>query len=187
LRWYVFALLPALLLSCFLALLSLAGWRGPLAYGPTVGGVLLGVIISIAEEIGWRGFALPRLQRRWGAFTASIVIGLLWYLWHLPMFFGQGVPSNLWLVMVLYFCGASLLLTAVYNAARGGLVLPVIAHLAAHLNNSHRALPLEQLPLVAHAIIYAALGLWLMRRQASRPGTPWASRGRPLRSRQLSW
>ncbi len=41
----------------------------------------------LGEEFGWRGFALPNLQRKWGPIVASIVIGIVWALWHLPLFF----------------------------------------------------------------------------------------------------
>ena len=125
---------------------------------------MFGVIASVSEEIGWRGFALPRLQERWGAFAASGLLGGLWYLWHLPMFIGAGVPLNLVLVMLLYFWGASLLLTWIYNRSGASLLLVALGHMAAHLNNSHRALPLEIVPVVAHSIVFAAVGLPVMRR-----------------------
>jgi hypothetical protein len=78
------------------------------------------------------------------------------------------VPLNLVIVMLLYFTGASLLLTRIYNGTKGSLLLAALAHMGAHLNNSHRALPDEVVPLVAHAIIYAALGLLVMRGALSR-------------------
>jgi membrane protease YdiL (CAAX protease family) len=162
--WYAMALLPALVLALLLCLLNLAGRQGPIAYLPTVGGVVFGLVASLVEEIGWRGYALPRLERRWGGFAASALLGAVWYAWHLPMFAGAGVPLNLALVMLLYFTGASLLLTWMVKGSGGSLLVAVVGHLAAHLNNSHRALPLEVLPLVAHAVIYAALGLFVMRR-----------------------
>ena len=176
LRWrvhpglYALALLPAMALTLLLYLLNLAGRHGPVAYLPTAGGVVFGVFASVVEELGWRGYALPRLQKRWGGFAASGLLGGVWYAWHLPMFAAVGVPLNLALVMLLYFTGASLLLTRLVNAGGGSLLVAVVGHLAAHLNNSHRALPLEVVPLVAHAVIYAALGLALMRRAALPPG-----------------
>ena len=91
------------------------------------------------------------------------MMGVLWYLWHIPMFLGLGVPLNLVLVMLLYFTGTSLVLTWIYNGTNGSLLIATLAHLGAHLNNSHRALPGEVVPLVAHAIVYGALGLLVMR------------------------
>ena len=162
--WYLAALvLPGALLSGILWLLNAAGRHGPIGYFPAANALILGVVLSLVEEVGWRGYALPRLQARWGSFAASAIIGVLWYLWHIPMFLGQGVPLNLVLVMLLYFTGASLFLTWIYNGTNGSLLLAVCAHLGAHLNNSHRALPAEVLPLVAHAIVYGALGLFAMR------------------------
>jgi membrane protease YdiL (CAAX protease family) len=163
LGWYIAALaLPGALLSSLLWLLNAAGRQGPLGYFPAANALILGVVLSFVEEVGWRGYALPRLQARWGSVAAGTIIGVLWYLWHIPMFLGQGVPLNLVLVMLLYFTGASLFLTWIYNGTKGSLLLAVLAHLGAHLNNSHRALPAEVLPLVAHAIVYGALGLCAM-------------------------
>jgi uncharacterized protein len=174
--WYVLALVvPVALLSAGLALLNVAGRTGPVAYFPAAGALVFGLVISIAEEVGWRGYALPRLERRFGAFAASTLLGVLWCLWHIPMFLGLGVPMNLMLVMMLYFTGASLLMTFIARGTGGSLLLAVVAHLAAHVNNSHRALPGEVLPLVVHAIVYGALGLALMR--SSLPGS--FRRGRP--------
>lgn len=160
---YVLALAPALLLSIFLFGLNAAGRGGPLSYSPGWGGLVLGLVISIEEEIGWRGFALPRLMAQFGSFGSSVILGAIWYVWHLPMLVGMGVPLSLVLVMLLYFCGASLFLTALYERTGGSLLIVSLGHLAAHLNNSHRALPQETTPLVAHALIYAGLGMLFAR------------------------
>jgi len=162
-RYYAVALLPALVLAELLYSLNQAGRQGPIAFTPTAGGVVFGLLVSVLEEIGWRGYALPRLERRFGGFAASGLIGVVWYAWHLPMFAAVGVPLNLAPVMLLYFTGASLLLTWLVKESGGSLLVAVVGHFAAHLNNSHRALPHEVLPLVVHAIVYAALGLLLMR------------------------
>lgn len=162
--WYLLGLVvPGALLALVLGALNLAGRQGPALYFPAAGMLVFGVVISFAEEVGWRGFALPRLQQRFGSFAASTLLGALWCFWHIPMFLGQGVPLELLLVMLLSFMGASLLMTCIYNGTGGSLLLAVVAHLGAHLNNSHRALPDDLAPLVAHAIVYGALGLALMR------------------------
>ncbi len=162
--WYVAALVvPGALLSGVLCLLNLAGRHGPLGYFPNLAALIFGLLMSLVEEVAWRGYALPRMQARWGKFSAAALLGVLWYLWHIPMFLGQGVPLNLVLVMLLYFVGASLYLSWIYNGTNGSLALVVLAHLGAHLNNSHRALPADLAPLVVHAIVYGALGLFVMR------------------------
>ena len=163
--WYAVALaLPGALLTLVLSLLNQAGRQGPIAYLPAAGGVVFGLVMSLVEEVGWRGYALPRLRARWGAFAASALLGVLWCLWHIPMFLGLGVPLDLGPILLLYFVGASLFMTWIYDGTQGSLLLIVLAHLGAHLDNSHRALPGDVVPLLAHAIVYAALGLFVMRR-----------------------
>lgn len=163
--WYMMALVvPGALLALVLLGLNAAGRTGNVVYFPVHGAIGFALVISLVEEVGWRGFALPRLQRRFGPFAASTLLGALWYLWHWPMFLGLGVPLDLVLVMLLYFTGASLFMTWIYNGTGSSLALAVVAHLGAHLNNSHRALPDEVAPLVAHAIVYAGLGLLVTRR-----------------------
>ncbi len=165
--WYLVALvLPGALLTGLLVLLNLAGRQGPIGYFPSAAALVFAVVISVSEEVGWRGYALPRLQERWGAFAASTLIGVVWYLWHIPMFIGQGIPLDLVFVMLLFFTGGSLFFTWIFNGTRGSILLAVAAHIGVHLNNSNRALPDEVLPLVVHAVVYAGLGLLVMWRFA---------------------
>jgi len=164
LRWTVAAVLPAVLLTVALYGLSFAGRRGPIAIVPGTSAIVVGLVISVTEEIGWRGFALPRLQHRWGSVAASGILGVAWCLWHIPMFIGQGLSLSLMPVMLLFFTGGSLLFTAIYNGTHGSLLVVILAHWCAHLNNSHRALPGDMVPLLVHATILAALGLFAMRR-----------------------
>jgi membrane protease YdiL (CAAX protease family) len=171
--WYVVALgLPALLLWATLSGLELAGRSGPTWYLGGASGVLFGLVIGIAEEVGWRGYATPRLETRYGAVGASGFVGTLWTLWHIPMFLFAGIPLSLLLVMLLYFIGGSLMFSWLL-CRTGSLAIVVLAHLGAHLNNSHLALPGEVLPLVVHAIVYAGIGVgavYFDRRFAARSG-----------------
>jgi uncharacterized protein len=165
--WYLAALAPAALLAGVLALLSLAGRQGPMAYPPALGGLVFGIVISVVEEVGWRGYAQPRLEERFGIFAGAGLLGVIWYLWHLPMFVGQGVPMNLVLVHLLYFSGGSLFLAWIRKGTGGSLLLVSLGHLAAHLNNSHRALPGDVVPYLVQAILYALLGLVVLRGAAA--------------------
>jgi membrane protease YdiL (CAAX protease family) len=169
--------LPAVLLSAVLWLLRAAGREGPIAYTPDAPRLVLALVIAVAEEVGWRGFALPRLQRRFGAFAASGLLGVLWALWHLPMFAAQGIPLELLLVMALFFTGGSLVFTWACERSGQSLFFAVFAHVGVHLNNSHLALPGDQIPLVVHAVIYAALGLLLV---SPRGGQARSARARVL-------
>ena len=89
--WYVIGLLGPFVLAAGAAALTVAtGAPAPNidAYTDWLGiGVALVstiVIVGLFEEVGWRGFALPRMQRRLDALWAALVLGVIWALWHLP-------------------------------------------------------------------------------------------------------
>ncbi len=158
--WSVAALrVPALLLTGGLALFQLAGWHGALVLNRGAAALGVAVVISVAEEVAWRGYALPRLIEHHGAFVGSVILGVLWAFWHVPMFVGLGVPLSLMLVMVLFFVGSSLYFTWLVERTGRSLFIAVLAHLGGHLNNSHAALPSDHVPLLVHTVVLAALGL----------------------------
>jgi membrane protease YdiL (CAAX protease family) len=142
-RWYLIALLgvPLIMLVGFLvyamARPDLGALGGP-AYALTY---LVAFIVTMIlggplfEEIGWRGFALPRLQRRFGPLTASLVLGVLWAFWHLPQFLvpawaassGGGGISGI-VVFVLVAVPFSVVLSWVFNNTRASLLIAVLVH-----------------------------------------------------------
>lgn len=82
------------------------------------------------EELGWRGFALPRLQEGYTDLTASLVIGFLWFLWHLPLFFVEGSSQ---VGVPLYYYGVavvalSVVFTWLYNKTDRSVLLPMVLH-----------------------------------------------------------
>ncbi len=183
--WYVVALLvPGELLTGALYLLNLAGREGPVHFHRGAATLVVGLIIAIAEEVGWRGYALPRMQEKLGPLAAAGLLGVLWTVWHVPMFLGLGIPLSLLLVMLLFFVGGSLTFSWIYNRTGQSLLLVVLAHLGAHLNNSHAALRGEVLPLVVHAIVYAAIGLAAA--TFDRRAFPLPTRERPAVLRRLT-
>lgn len=82
---------------------------------------------GLGEEIGWRGYALPRLQKNMSALNATLLLGTLWALWHLPFFFYLFEP---FIAIGWFFglmCGA-VLLTWLYNSTDGKLLVLVLWH-----------------------------------------------------------
>jgi membrane protease YdiL (CAAX protease family) len=84
------------------------------------------------EETGWRGFALPRLLKRYTPLKAGIVLGVIWDFWHLPLWFTSGYTSVNLLLYCLYFSigiiSLSVLMTWIFCKASNSLVPMVITH-----------------------------------------------------------
>ncbi len=156
LRWYVAALaLPGAIFVAAAALFNLFGHDEPLFYLPdSVPFALAAVVFPLGEEIGWRGFALPRLIDRHGPLPASAVLGVMWTLWHIPMLTLQGVSPWLYGVFVPLMVGGSVLFTWLYRHTGGSLLIAVLAHAGGHLNNPGHALPARWLPVALHASAY---------------------------------
>jgi membrane protease YdiL (CAAX protease family) len=103
---------------------------------------LVGGLVN-GEEIGWRGFALPRLLAKHRALTASLILGSLWALFHLPLFFihGDSFASTPPLSFLIRMIGAAILFTWIYNNTGGSLLLAYLMHAAS--NFWPRVLPME--------------------------------------------
>jgi membrane protease YdiL (CAAX protease family) len=99
------------------------------------------------EELGWRGFALPRLLERFDAVTASLVIGAVWAVWHLPLFALEG-SSQFGGAFVPYLIGLlalSILFTWLYRATGRSVLLVMILHASynASVGSAAALLPIE--------------------------------------------
>lgn len=95
---------------------------------------------GIDEEVGWRGFALPRLQARMHPALASVVLGVLWACWHLPLWFIPGTfqSAQSFPVYLLGVTAASVLLGWIHNGT-GSLLLVVLAHSASDVGDNLRS------------------------------------------------
>jgi len=87
-----------------------------------------GLVAGLMEEFGWRGYALPRLQASRSAVSASLIIGVLWGLWHVPMWW-KDLPVEI-LARMLLGIACAILYTWVYNNTKGSLLMPVLYHAA---------------------------------------------------------
>jgi uncharacterized protein len=107
-RWYVALLIPPSLV--LIVLFCLKAFVSPIfSSGSFLVGIGFGIPAGFFEEIGWTGYAFPKMCRKASALTASILLGLLWGLWHRPVidFLGTATPHDRLLVRyVLAFIGA---------------------------------------------------------------------------------
>lgn len=136
-RWYAAALLiPAAVMLTAVGLDVLLGGNVPTfpAPGrwPLVAVNFLAVLLvggPLGEELGWRGYALPRLDQRMDPLVVGVLLGLVWAAWHLPLFLVPGTPQAglpiLW--FVAQTVALSVLLAWVYRRS-GSLLLVVLVH-----------------------------------------------------------
>ncbi len=119
-----FAILPALFLTTdrwatlhWSSLLSLSVFN----ISTLIGGPL-------CEEPGWRGFALPRLQTRFGPVVASFLLGTLWACWHLPIFLTKSWTSANFPTYLLIVTGLCFSMTFLFNLSGGSVVTAIASH-----------------------------------------------------------
>ena len=107
--------------------------------------MILILLISLVEEFGWRGYALPRLQMRLNALQASLVLGVLWGVWHFPGYLaGTGTPADMpFYVFMLWVVPATVLITWVFNNSRS-LITAIVMHSSANFAFSFFPLIPEQ-------------------------------------------
>lgn len=147
-KWYAFTIfgfgamsLLAILLSSALPastaspILSeeMSHLPGPLAMVLNI--VMLYLVLGLinGEELAWRGFALPRLQAKYNALTSSLILGAIWGLFHLPLFFtatGSSQAGASFLPFVFSTMVLSILFTWVFNNTRGSVLLAYLFHAA---------------------------------------------------------
>jgi membrane protease YdiL (CAAX protease family) len=106
-RWYAALLIPPLLILA--VLLTMKTLVSPV-YTPHLFlmGILFGLAPGILEEIGWTGYVFPQMQLKYGVLPASLLLGIIWGLWHAPVvdFLGAAYPHGVyWLPFYLAFIG----------------------------------------------------------------------------------
>jgi CAAX protease family protein len=165
-RWYLFALgyMAAIKLAAgALQRLLTGGWP---AFGQApllimAGAIVVSTPVQAGEEIGWRGYALPRLSNSFGLPLASIVLGVIWACWHLPFFFiqradtfGQSFP-----VYLLSVTAISVAMAWLYWRTNGSLLLTMMLHAA--VNNTKDIVPSAAAAPANPFALNASLVAWL--------------------------
>ena len=179
-RWYALALLgvPAVIVAGSLAVspgsaasLSLPPVEALLFYVPFL--LIQMVTTGLAEEPGWRDFALVRHQRQQGPFLGTLILGVLWGVWHVPMFFTEwgawmgGATPQAILLFVAFAVALSVVVTWLFNRTNGSLPLAIVAHVSTNtfvslvLFSMFTDLP-EQAALLGGLIGFGAVALVLV-------------------------
>jgi membrane protease YdiL (CAAX protease family) len=152
LRWVLVALLLPQVLIVIAIAINVVAVGAPI---PVVTVAVIGSLVRefvrvlllggpLEEELGWRGFALPRLQARRTAFDAALVLGLVWGLWHIPLYFVPGTgqyetardAASLAFTIgafVVWTIGLSILFTWLYNETNGSLIVAILFHASVNL------------------------------------------------------
>ena len=141
-RWWLVAVSPVMFLGLALMAMAVAGQALPSAadFGqfsgiPAIGlvSVLLLILIgAVGEETGWRGYALPQLQRRFTPLASSLILAVLWFGWHLPQFFVIATYRDFapvqYVGMFLGLACGAVVLTWLYNRSGGSILLVAVWH-----------------------------------------------------------
>ena len=176
--WWAFALLVPLAVMLLAAGLHIA-LGGGIATAPAAGHLLMTVVNlplvlllggPLGEEFGWRGYSLSALQDRLGWRTASLALGLVWGVWHLPLFFIGGtaqarIPLGLFLLSVV---AMSVVFAWLVNRTAGSVVSALLFHTA--INFWPAVVPVlpTETSYRAYALVVAILvmtALWLLATQ----------------------
>ena len=172
--WYLIAMLtaPALVAGASLVLSPSSPGYVPSVVASSekvtllVSGLVAGALVGIFEELGWTGFAIPRLRRRFGILATGLIVGLVWGLWHLPLFTfsaraSQDIPPVLTLAVMLFtFLPAfRVLMVWVYDHT-GSLLVAMLMHMSQTATTYILAIPATADQTVVHDLLYAA-GLWI--------------------------
>jgi uncharacterized protein len=165
-KWYAAAIgIPATIGLGSALLADLLG--GPIdfeAFSPALTTLAIGVVLGTfigggQEEIGWRGFAQPELQRHYSGLTTALIIGVAWGAWHLPLFFDPFAPHAQWpfVTRAAWFVGLlgfSILLSWIYNGTGGSILLAMVMH------GSINALPGALVPLDVDLVVVDSVVDW---------------------------
>ena len=145
-RFYLFAIAymaATKLLAALIHRMVLGEWP---IFGDTplplmVGAILVSTWVQAGEEVGWRGYALPRLATYLGLGGASVLLGIIWALWHVPLFFlqGSGSEGQSFPIYLLHVTALSVAMSWLYWKTEGSLLLVMLMH--ASVNNTTGIVP----------------------------------------------
>jgi membrane protease YdiL (CAAX protease family) len=163
LQWYALILLGI----PFLGWLAAQAGGAKLVYELTNPALAILILLNLlytgplCEELGWRGYALPRLLRQFNPLVASLILGIFWGVWHLPSFYISSlVQSSLSLPAFLFFgLFTSILMTWIFQHTGGSVLAAVLFHYMINVSFSIIGAPLVPFGLLLMAVVVLVLAL----------------------------
>ncbi|WP_308466707.1 CPBP family intramembrane glutamic endopeptidase [Rathayibacter soli] len=156
-QWYLFILIgiPIIIILGTIVVPGAVAYFRPVI-GPLLAAYPLAFVVTfflggpLGEEPGWRGFALPRLQSRVGPLRGSLILGVLWALWHFPLFWsGVWTPPTIpnMVMFIVMITGLTIIMTWVFNHARGSVLITMLMHASFNTFANKIAAPLFPAPI----------------------------------------
>lgn len=165
-RWYLFAvgyMAATKLVAALIHRVVTGAWPtfGDTPWPMMLGAILVSTWAQAGEEVGWRGYALPRLTTYLGLGGASVLLGVIWALWHLPLFFlpGSGSDGQSFPIYLLHVTALSVAMSWLYWKTEGSLLLVMLMH--ASVNNTTGIVPAAVPNAVAPMSFEGSLVAWV--------------------------
>jgi uncharacterized protein len=116
---------------------------------------------GFGEELGWRGYALPVLLKKYAAFMAALFLGVIWALWHLPyaLTIGSAMSGQSFFKFLPGILGSSVLITWIFSNTKGSVLLAILFHAAGNI--TYNALPIL-VPVVSHTGMAGTIVQWVV-------------------------
>ena len=143
----LFALIPIIILICCLFVEYFIGVFNPASFfqefnitnpGSLIAFILPSLCYGVFEEIGWRGYFLPRLQSKFNALTSTIILTVIWWFWHFPAFFYRFDLLFALLFMFPLMLTGSIVFTFLFNQSKGSVLMVIILHICYDLISAHQ-------------------------------------------------
>jgi uncharacterized protein len=162
--WWAFVLLALPALKMTGALLNgtpITGLLNLNPFGEILSMSVFMLFLGPVEEFGWRGVALPLMQRQMAPVWAGVIVGFVWAFWHLPAFFVGGTPQSAWALLpfLVGVTAIGVVMAVVYNKTGGNLLFPILTHWQLNIAFWPEAQPWENYLSAALALVL----LWVHR------------------------
>lgn len=146
---------------------ELAKLTTPLSLLPSF---LIYFVAAIPEQVAWRGFALSRLQSRYSALTSSLIVGVLWGLWHLPLLFNTDNVMSTYPIglFILDVTARSVMHAWIFNSTRGSLFFVTLFHAASNVVGTFVGIENLIVTFVVAALLVIVFGATHLSRQGER-------------------